>query len=96
MNNTRYNQCREQWSRFRRACRHLFSRTLKWAILSYGFVGVYGALYGSGPAVVHHLDTTLVALSAGFAGLFISLVVLTKLVAGVTGWLHRRRRLDYG
>jgi hypothetical protein len=58
---------------------------------------VYGALYGSEPAMVHRLGMTLAALSGGFAGLFISLVVLTKLAVEVSGWLHRRRRsVEYG
>jgi polyferredoxin len=97
MSNMRYEQRRKRWARFRRACSHLFSRALKWAILSYGFIGVYGVLYGSEPAMVHRLGTTLAALAGGFAGLFISLVVLTKLAAGASGWLHqRRRRVEYG
>lgn len=97
MSNTRYEQRRKRWARFRRACSHLFNRALKWAILSYGFIGVYGVLYGSKPALVHRLGTTLAALSGGFAILFISLVVLTKLAAGVSGWLHQRNRsVEYG
>ena len=96
MSNPRYHQQRERWARFRRACRHLFSRAFKWAVLSYGFVAVYGALYGSTPAMIHHLGTTLAALSGGFAVLFISLVVLSKLTGVVTAWRHRRRRAEYG
>jgi uncharacterized protein YbcC (UPF0753/DUF2309 family) len=97
MNNTRNEQRHKRWARFRRTCSHLFRHVLKWVILSYGFIGVYGALYGSGPTIFHRLGTTLAALSGGFAGLFISLVVLTKVAAGVSGWLHRRRRgVEYG
>jgi hypothetical protein len=96
MSNPRHRQQRERWARFRRACRHLFSRALKWAVLSYGFIAVYGALYGSEPAIIHRLGTTLAALSGGFAVLFISLVVLSKLAGVVTAWRHRRRRAEYG
>jgi hypothetical protein len=40
---------------------------------------------------------TLATLSGGFAGLFISLVVLTKVAVEVSGWFHRRRRrVEYG
>ena len=96
MSNPRYRQQRERWTRFRRACRHLFSRAVKGAVLSYGFIAVYGTLYGSEPAMVHRLGTTLAALSGGFAGLFISLVVLSKLAGAVTACRHRRRRAEYG
>jgi polyferredoxin len=97
MTNRRRRQRRERWARFRRACRRSSNRALKWAILSYGFISVYGALYGSEPAMVHRLGMTLAALSGGFAGLFLSLVVLTKLAEEVSGWLHRRRRrVGYG
>ncbi|WP_152420337.1 hypothetical protein [Halococcus thailandensis] len=96
MSNPRYRQQRERLARFRRACRHLFSRGVKWAVLSYGFIAVYGALYGSEPVMVHRLGTTLAALSGGFAGLFISLVVLSKLAGAVTAWRYRRRRAEYG
>ena len=96
MSNPKYRQQRERWACFRRACRHLFRRAGKWAVLSYGFIGVYGGLYGSEPAIVHRLGTTLAALSGAFAILFISLVVLTKLVTGVSGWLHQHRRAKYG
>jgi polyferredoxin len=97
MTNRRRRQRRERWARFRRACSHLFSHALKWAVLSYGFLAVYGALYGSEPAMVHRLGMTLATLSGGFAGLFISLVVLTKVAVEVSGWLHRHRRsVGYG
>ena len=96
MSNPRYRQRHRRWARFRRACRHLFSRGVKWAVLSYGFIAVYGALYGSVPAMVHRLGTTLAALSGGFASLFISLVVLSKFAGAVTAWRHRRRRAEYG
>ena len=97
MNKTGYEQRRERWTRFRRACRSLFSQAVKWAVLSYGFIGVYGVLYGSKPAIVNRLGTTLAALSGGFAGLFISLVVLSKLASEVSGWVHRQhRRGEYG
>ena len=96
MGNPRYRQRRKRWVRFRRACRDLFSRAVKWAVLSYGFIGVYGVLYGSEPAMVHCLGTTLAALSMGFAALFISLVVLSKLTTEVSGWLHDQRWIEYG
>ena len=96
MSNPRYHQRHRRWARFRRACRHLFSRAVKWAVLSYGFIAVYGALYGSDSAIVHRLGATLAALSGGFAGLFISLVVLSKLAGAATAWRHQRRRAEYG
>jgi polyferredoxin len=97
MTNKRRRQRRERWARFRRACSHLFSHALKWAVLSYGFITVYGALYGSEPTMVHRLGMTLATLSGGFAGLFISLVVLTKVAVEVSGWFHRHRRsVEYG
>ena len=96
MNNTRYKQRREGYSRFQWACRRLCSRAVKWGTLSYAFVGVYSALYGSEPVLVHRLGMTLAALCDGFVGLFVSLVVLTKVAAAVTTWRHRRGRANYG
>ena len=96
MNKTRYKQRKRRYLRFQWACRRLCSRALKWGILSYAFVGVYGTLYGSEPALVHNLGTTLVALCAGGLGLFLSFFVLTKIVAVATAWQYRRRRVEHG
>jgi hypothetical protein len=82
--------------RFRRSCRHLASRALGWAILSYAFVGVYRALYGAHPTVVVRLGTTLAVLCGAGVVLFGGLALGSVLVEGFTTlwrrWLPRLLR----
>lgn len=96
MNNVRYRQRRERYSRFQWTCRRLCSRALKWGVLSYAFIGVYGALYGSEPVLVHRLGMTLAVLCAGGFVVFFGLFVVWKLAESVTTWRYRRGRSEYG
>lgn len=85
-----------EYHRMQRGCLHVCSHALKWAILSYGFIAVYGALYGSGPALVHRLGMTLAVLCGGITALYGVLYVFVKLPPVVTTWLDRLRRANYG
>jgi hypothetical protein len=96
MNSVRYRQRRERYSRFQWACRRLCGRAVKWGVFSYAFIAVYGALYGSEPALVHRLGMTLAVVCAGFTGLFIGLFALTGVAAGVDKWRYRHGRVEYG
>jgi hypothetical protein len=75
---------------------HVFSHALKWAILSYGFIAVYGVLYGSEPVLVHRLGMTLAVLCGGIAAVFGGFYAVAKVSAVVTTWLNRLGREAYG
>jgi hypothetical protein len=78
-------QKRHQWA-FRRAG----SRALKWAILSYAFVRVYGMLYGPPPAVVHRLGISLAVLCGVLTALFAGSFVVSKLTTKLITWQYHR------
>ncbi|EMA47807.1 hypothetical protein C450_20851 [Halococcus salifodinae DSM 8989] len=78
-------QQRHQW-----VFRRLGSRALKWAILSYAFVTIYGTLYGSHPVVVHRLGISLAALCGVLTALFAGLFVVSKLTTKFTTWQYHR------
>jgi hypothetical protein len=84
------------YQRMQRSFRHVYSHAFKWAILSYGFIAVYGALYGSEPALVHRLGMTLAVLCGGIALVFGAFYALLKLSAGVTTLLDRLGREVHG
>lgn len=82
-------------ARYQAASRRLCCRALFIGAFSYAFVALYGALYGSPPAVVHHLGMTLAVLCNGLGGLFGCFFVIIKVVDEISKWRSRRRRAGY-
>lgn len=79
-----------------RSFHHVCSHALKWAVLSYGFIAVYGALYGSAPVLVHRLGMTFAVLCGGIAALFGGFYAVARVLAAVRTWLNRLGRESYG
>jgi hypothetical protein len=90
------NRQRREYQRRKRNLQHGWSHALKWAILSYGFISVYGALYGSAPTLVHRLGMTLAVLSGCIAAVFGAFWVVVTVSAVVRRWMQRHGRADYG
>jgi hypothetical protein len=85
-----------EYQRMLRSFHHVCSHALKWAVLSYGFIAVYGALYGSEPVLVHRLGMALAVLCGGIAALFGGFYAVAKVSAMVTTWLNRLSGEAYG
>ena len=90
MSNASYERRIDRQERHQWVFRRLGSRALKWAILSYAFVTVYGMLYGPHPAVVHRLGLSLAVLCVVLTALFVGFFVVSKLVTKLTTWQYRR------
>jgi hypothetical protein len=96
MSNSADSQQSREYQRMQRSFLHGYAQAFKWAILSYGFIAVYGALYGSEPVLVHRLGMTLAVLCGGLAVLFGALYVFVTVPPVVTRWVDRLRRVAYG
>ena len=90
MSNASYERRVERQERHQWVFRRLSSRALKWAILSYAFVMVYGMLYGPRPVVVHRLSLSLAVLCGVLTALFAGFFVVWKFTAKLITWQHRR------